>query len=309
MNESVAYFCGQWVRLTDVRLNPNDRGVMLGDAAYDVIRTFDGKPFRLEDHTDRLYRSLAFVRINPGITKAQMVRLTLEAVERNEHQLAEVGDCAIWQIVTRGPGRVAHKAGPPTVIIKVEPLDFGHHAHHYRSGVRTVITPARHLLPAMLEPNAKHFSRMHFTLASLEASDIDINAWAILLDANGNIAEGVSYNVLAYSEGAIHSPSDDNLLPGISRETVFDLAQELGIPVVKHDMAPSDLYRSEEVFLTATSFCLLPVSHIDGRTPSRGAPGPVYRKLMAAWSEMVGVDIVHQALTATGHRKTDTSQP
>ena len=118
MADYTAYFNGEWVPFSEVKINPMDRGFMVRDVVFDAERTFNGKTFRMRQHIERLYRSLKYVRIDPGLSLEEMMDISEEAVQRNEHLRAEVGDFTIHQFITRGKGR-AWDAGPPTVCVKI----------------------------------------------------------------------------------------------------------------------------------------------------------------------------------------------
>jgi branched-chain amino acid aminotransferase len=296
MVEYVAYFCGEWMPASQVKIDPMDRGFLVGDAVFDVFRTFNGKSFRLREHVDRLYRSLKYVRMDPGLSPDDMVRISEEIIKRNEPFRAEVGDFAVWQFVTRGRGRWAHSAGPPVVGVFIRSLGLGRFVHLYQEGAHGVIVRSRSFAPDALDPKVKNFSRMNFNLAELEASDVDKAGWPILLDSRGNISEGVGYNVFLVTAGVIRTPGDRSVLQGVSRGMVFELAKGLGVPIVEEDLQPYDLYTADEVFFTSTSPCVLPVTRVDRRPIRTGAPGPIVHRLLAAWSETVGVDIVEQSL-------------
>ncbi len=296
MADYVAYFCGEWMPASQVKIDPMDRGFLVGDAVFDVFRTFNGKSFRLREHVDRLYRSLKYVRIDPGLSPDDMVRISEEIIARNEPFRAEVGDFAVWQFVTRGRGRWAHSAGPPAVGVFIRSLGLGRFAHLYQEGAHGVIVRSRSFAPDALDPKVKNFSRMNFNLAELEAGDVDSAGWPILLDSRGNLAEGVGYNVFLVTAGVIRTAGDRSVLQGVSRAMVFDLAKGLGIPIVEEDLQPYDLYTADEAFFSSTSPCVLPVTRVDRRPIGTGVPGPVVHRLLAAWSEAVGVDIVEQAL-------------
>ena len=296
MADYMAYFCGEWMPASQVKIDPMDRGFLVGDAVFDVFRTFNGKSFRLREHVDRLYRSLKYVRIDPGLSPDDMVRISEEIIARNEPFRAEVGDFAVWQFVTRGRGRWAHSAGPPAVGVFIRSLGLGRFAHLYQEGAHGVIVRSRSFAPDALDPKVKNFSRMNFNLAELEAGDVDSAGWPILLDSRGNLAEGVGYNVFLVTAGVIRTAGDRSVLQGVSRAMVFDLTKGLGIPIVEEDLQPYDLYTADEAFFSSTSPCVLPVNRVDRRPIGTGVPGPVVHRLLAAWSEAVGVDIVEQAL-------------
>ena len=295
MADYTAYFGGAWMPFSQVKIDPLDRGFLVGDCVFDVARTFHGKSFRMREHVDRLYRSLKYVRIDPGLSPDEMERISEEVISRNEHLRADVGDHAIWQFVTRGRGRWAHQAGPPAVGVYLRALGFFRYAHLYQEGAHGVIVRTRSFAPDALDPKVKNFSRMNFNLAELEAADVDPEAWPILTDSRGNVTEGTGYNIFMVTDGVIRTASDRAVLQGVSRATVFDLARELSIPVVEEDLQPYDLYTADEAFLASTSPCVLPITRVDRRPIGAGVPGPVVARLLSAWSETVGVDIVAQA--------------
>ena len=297
MPDYIAYFCGNYLPTSQVTIDPMDRGFLVGDAVFDVFRTFNGKSFRLREHVDRLYRSLKYVRIDPRLTPEELVAISEEVIRRNEPLRAAVGDFAVWQFVTRGRGRWAHSAGPPAVGVFIRSLGLGRFHHLYRVGAHGVIVRSRSYSPDALDPKVKNFSRMNFNLAELEAGDVDKAGWPILMDSRGNITEGVGYNVFLVSNGTIYTASDQHVLQGVSRGMVVELAQELGVPVIEGEMQPYDVYNADEVFFSSTSPCVLPVTRVDHRPTGQGAPGPIVGRLLAAWGHAVGVDIVQQALT------------
>ena len=296
MAEYTAYFNGDWVPLSQVKIDPTDRGFLTGDVVFEVARSFNGKSFRMKEHVDRLYRSLNYVRINPGLSAEEMLEVNEEALRRNEPLRAEVGDFTIHPFVTRGFGRKASEAVDPTVCVRVAPVDFGGYARAYLDGMHAVIARTRSYSSASLDPKVKHYSRMNFNLADLESSDIDSAAWPVLMDLDGNLSEGTGYNVFLVTDGVIRTPQDNAILQGVSRRMVFDLAEQLGVPVVEEDLQPYDLYTADEAFFSTTSPCVLPVTEVDRRPIGDGRPGRLTQQLLAAWSEAVGLDIVDQAL-------------
>ena len=303
MADYTAYFNGEWVPYSQVKIDPSDRGFSMGDVVFDTGRTFNGKPFSLRQHIDRLYRSLKYIRIDPGLSPEEMTRITEEAVSRNEGLRAEVGDYTYTQFVTRGTGGV-NEPGNPTVCVRVRPVSFGRSAKGYTEGVHGVITRTRSYTPEALDPKIKHWSRMNFVLADLEANDLEPGAMAILRDDRGNITESTGSNVFLVSDGVIRSPVDSAMLQGVSRGMVFDLARQLDIPAVEEDLQPYDLYNADEAFVSTTSPCVLPMTQVDRRAIGDGKPGPISQQLLAAWSEAVGVDIVGQAMQFAKHEAT-----
>ena len=295
MTDYITYFNGEWVPFSEVKIDPMDRAFMSGDVVFDVARTFNGKSFRLRRHIDRLYRSLKFVRIDPGLSADEMLDISEEAVRRNEDLRPEAGDFTITQFVTRGVGRRTRDATTPSVCVKIDAVGFNSHVSLYEAGAHGIITRTRSYSPDALDPKIKHYSRMNFALADLEAADVDPEGWAILTDSEGNITEGTGYNVFMVTDGVIRTAGDRDLLQGVSRGMVMDLARQMDIPLEEGDLQPYDLYTADEAFFSSTSYCVLPVTRVDKRQIADGQPGPVTQQLLAAWSESVGLDIVDQA--------------
>ncbi len=139
---------------------------------------------------------------------------------------------------------------------------------------------------------------MHTKLAQLEAQAIDPGSWPLLLDVEGYLAEGPAWNVFFVKDGRLLTPSTRNVLPGVSRTITLTLARELGIPTAETDLTPHDARTAEEMFCTATSFCVLPVRTFEGQVLGKDLkdrPGPITRRLIEAWARHVGVDFIAQA--------------
>ena len=329
MGDHIAYFNGEWVPNSEVRIDPFDRGFTMGDAVFDVERTFDGHIFRLREHLDRLYRSLQYLRMDCGVTIDEMTSITEELVRRNEPMREPGGDYMVRQVVTRGTPKSGTQGGvwepmTPTVINMVSPIDLGGYARAYERGASVVFPSGRGYSSSSLDPKVKHYSRGNFVLAQLQAADVEPEAHPVLLDQEGNIAENIGANFFVVTDGVIRTPGDSSILQGISRMVVFELANQLGIPrgdmvlegvsrstvmdlaadlgIVVHETSLDlfDAYTADETFLANTIYQLLPVGTVDNRSIGAQTPGPISTQLLAAWSEMVGVDIVGQALRQAG---------
>ena len=288
---------GEYIPRSEAKLSFSDRGFRVSDVIFDTSRTFNGSVFRLRDHIDRLSRSLQYLRIDPGMTMEEMEKLTLDVVKRNESIREPGDDYFITQIITRGRGRRVTDAREPTVALWIDPISWSDYAPLYESGAHLSISKARAYSPDQVDPKIKHFNRLNFVLAELEATDVDPDAFGLLLDRDGNIAEVVNGgNVFIMTNGVLRTPSDRNILQGVSRMTALELAKQLGIPTSEEDLQPYDLYTADEAFLTNSDHCILPVGRVDNRSIGKEVPGPVTNQLLAAWSEMVGVDIVGQVI-------------
>ena len=300
--ERVAYYNGRIVLERDVRVPFRDRGFKYGDAVFDTTRTFGHRIFRLKDHLDRLYRSLRYLRIDPGIGLEDLQRITEEVLHKNLPLLEPDDDYWVTQRVTRGldpSDRATFGQSGPTVIVECLPLPLRERATLYRDGIRVVVPSVRRAAPDSLSARTKTNNYLNVVMGDLEAKSRDPEAWAILLDVNGNLAEGIGSNVFLVRDGAIYTPREQFVLPGISRETAIDLARELGYTVHERDIDLFDAYNADEAFLTSTSLCVCPVRSFNGVELGGGrVPGPVTQRVIEAYCRMVDHDFVAQYLEA-----------
>jgi branched-chain amino acid aminotransferase len=294
MREPTVYLNGQFVPASEARVSVFDRGFRLGDAIFDTARTFRHRPYKLREHLERLERSLRYTRITPGLSLDEIEAITLQVVEKNVPLLQDNDDVWIHQVISRG---LVRQSGPATVVIMTEPLPFASFARFYKLGVPLITPSIRHTPPQSVEPRAKTVSRLNLVLAELEAQQADPNAWALLLDLNGNITEYTSGNFFMVRKGTLLTPFERASLGGISREIVLELAEELGLPTREADLTPYDAYNADEAFITSTSKCIVPVGSLNGIRIGTTIPGPITRRLLDTWSARVEVDIVTQALS------------
>ena len=225
--EPLVYVNGELVPESRAVISALDRGFRWGDAVYDVERTFAGQVFKLGAHIDRLYRSLYYTRIDPEITHEEMEKATMEVVEANRNLLETNDDFTVNQVVSRGlvNPKLRDKAN---VVIYCQPVAFTRFAKYYVEGARVVTPSTRRTPPEILSPKAKISNKMNHFMADFEAKQVDPEAYALMLDLQGNVAEATGANFLFVAGGRIKIPNRRNVLPGISMETVIELAGESG---------------------------------------------------------------------------------
>ena len=297
MEDGLCYVNGSFVRASEAKISIFDRGFTSGEGVYDVTRSFGHKLFKLDAHIARLYRSLKYTRIDCGLPIEEMTRLSTDVFERNKHLLAPDDDCALWQVVSRGSDRFA-KGKPVTASVTVFCLPIAYHsfAREYVDGCILVTPSTRRIPPQSLEAKAKITNKMNHTVAAFEAKQVNPRATPLMLDLDGNISETHLGNFFFVSGGKLCTSTDRTVLGGVTRSTLFSLANEMGIPVVEADFTPYDVYCADEAFTASTSPSIVPVKSLNGTTIGTSIPGPVTLKLMRAWEEMVGIDFVSQAL-------------
>ena len=299
-NERVAWFNGKIVRESEVLIPFRDQGFLRGDAVFDMTRSFHGKAFRLAEHIARLYRSLRYLDIDPGLSPAEMAAISEDVLARNRHLLAPGEDYWLAQRISRGihpvPGDHWDHYGP-NVIVECVPLPLRERARCFRDGIDVVTPSLRRTPPDALSPRAKMHQYLNLVLADREVKAQNPEAWAVLLDTSGNLAEGLGSNIFLVRDGGLLTPRERYVLPGVSRQATIDLAQRLGIPFAEQDIDLYDAYTADECFLTSTSLCICGVRSLNGRSFAAGKPpGPITQRLIDAYKELAGCDFVAQYL-------------
>jgi branched-subunit amino acid aminotransferase/4-amino-4-deoxychorismate lyase len=292
MDQITVFLNGNWIPNSGLHISVDDAGFLLGATVTERLRTFRGQVFRLEEHLHRLRNSLKIVGLDSETICNQVAAAVPEFLHRN-HSLIDAGDD--WSIVAFvTPG--AAGSGRPTVCVHGYPLPFKSWASKYETGVPVIVSEIRQLPPNCLPPELKCRSRMHFYLADREAAAKRPGARAILLDQDGFIAEATTANVVIFRdrEGFV-SPPHDNILVGVSLGVVEELSARIDVPFVTRRLTVDEFCSADEALLTSTSICALPIVECNGQPIADSKPGPIYRRLLSAWNDLVGLDIAEQA--------------
>lgn len=293
------YISGEMVPEAEAKISIFDSAVTLGDTVTESTRTFGHRPFKLDQHIKRLFKSLKVTRIDPGCCEAEMREITLGVVDANLPEVAPGDDIWIVHNISRGvsmPGPdPTIQQGRATVMIHTAPMDLTGWASFYAAGCHAVTSMSRIIPSQSLDARIKNRSRMAYTLAEMEVKLVDPLAQGIILDIHGNVAENKGGNIFAVSDGRLRTPKSQNSLAGVSRETVLELASELGIENEVTELQPYDLYTADELFFTSTPYCIMPATKFNGLPVGSGEVGEVTKALLGAWSNLVGIDIVKQA--------------
>ena len=294
-NEPIVFLNGELIPESRAGIPIRDRGFIYGDAVFDAARTFGGVPFKLSEHVKRLYDSLRYVRIDPGMERDEMEMWSRRVVEHNHPLLPAGQDMWVMQRITRG---VEGSESAPTVLIETHAIPFASRAPLYRDGARVTTPSVPRVPPRFMSPRAKTHNYLNLVLGDLEAQGTDPGSWAVLLDEAGNLTEGRGSNIFLVKDGAVATPKGQYVLEGITRRTVLDLAGGLGMQTAECDLDLYDAYTADEAFLTSTSLCICPVSAVNGTTIGSGRPpGVVTRRLMQAFTDLAGMDFEEQYLS------------
>jgi branched-subunit amino acid aminotransferase/4-amino-4-deoxychorismate lyase len=292
MSTRYAYSNGKWIPESELAIAVDDVGFLLGATVTERLRTFGGQVFRLSEHLQRMHRSLEIIGLDAGRLTDELASVIPEFATQNADQIAPDDDLTINAFVT--PGRSG--AGSPTVCVHGWPLQFGEWAWAYEQGLPAIISELRQVPDNCWPSDLKCRSRMHYYLADQQAKSYKPGARAILLDQEGYVAESTTANVLIYRDGVgLSTPPEDHVLVGITLGVIHELAGKLGIPFMRRRITADELRSADEVLLASTSICLLPIVECDGQPIGGGRPGVASARLLSAWSELVGFDVVAQA--------------
>ncbi len=290
----ICYFSGRFLAFGEAGLAWHDAGVVYGATATDLIRTFRHRLFRLDAHVRRFRESCDLCRIPLAAADAELGNIAEELALHNARLISTDSDLALVMFATPGPlGRFtgASVDGPPTLAMHTFPLPFERYRRMFVEGARLAIPPTRHVPSASVDRRAKQRSRMHWWIA---AHEIDPATDALLLDDNGFVTETAAANMIAVIGNELIVPP--NCLPGISLQLVRELAEAADIHSREQPLTPAQCLAAEELIVTSSTYCLAGVSQLDGHALQW--PGPVYSKLLAAYSQHVGIGVKAQILTA-----------
>ncbi|MGK9233300.1 D-amino acid aminotransferase [Inquilinus limosus] len=278
---TLAYWNGSYLPLDEVKVSPLDRGFLFADGVYEVVAVYDGRIFELDAHLDRLARSLAAVRIDPGLDRAALAAVFLRLAETAPRPAA-----TIYMQVTRGaPAQRSHAfpAGAQASILAFAgPLKRLGRAQQ-EDGFALVTAPDIRWLRC----DIKSIALLPSVLAAQRATEAGVLETVMIRD--GLVSECAASNVFVVKDGRVVTPvADHRILDGINRRIAIRLATELGIPVEQRDVAEAELRTADEIWITSTTKELAPIVRLDGAAVGSGRPGPVWRRVREAFDGLVG---------------------
>lgn len=276
--DGAAYVDGTFVPLAEAKVPIIDWGYRRSDVTYDVVGVWDGAFFRLEDHLARFRRSMGELRMKPRETDADIRAMLHEIVRRSGLRRAYVAmDCLRARPPRGVPYNPVHARA--YIVAFAVPWVWLFSEELQARGIHATVAKTPRIAPASVDPTVKNFHWGDLTRALFEAADAGADT-ALLLDADGFVTEGPGFNVFIVRDGAVISP-DRGALEGITRKSVFELCDELGL---KHEVRPvslDELRDADEILLSTTAGGVMPVSRLDGRIFGNDRPGPISARLRA----------------------------
>lgn len=274
------YFNDRLVDKADAKVSVFDHGFLYGDGVFEGIRLYNGCVFKLDEHLERLEYSAKAIMLTLPWTRDALSKAVCETCRANG-----LKDGYIRLIVSRGEGSLGLSPKSclhPQLIIIADTIQL-YPPEYYEKGLKIITVPTRRIGPAALSPMVKSLNYLNNILAKIEASHLGYQE-AIMLNDQGYIAECTGDNLFLLQKGVLHTPpASAGALLGVTRNTVVELAADLGVMVKETNLTRYDVWTSEECFLTGTAAEIIPVVEVDGRSVGDGLPGAQTRRFLDAF--------------------------
>ncbi|MDO4551085.1 MAG: branched-chain-amino-acid transaminase [Planctomycetia bacterium] len=278
------YINGEYFDKENATVNVYDHGLLYGDGVFEGMRSYNGKVFRMEQHMDRLWFSAKAIALKIPGTKEEMAQAVNQTLAINN-----LKDAYIRLVITRGVGPLGIspvRCPHPQVIIITDNITM-YPQKCYDEGLEIVTASTIRTSPAAFSPRVKSLNYLNNIMAKLEGLNAGCDE-ALMLNHKGEICECTGDNIFLVRNGIIYTPpTDAGILEGITRGAVIDLAHQNGISLQEVPQTRHDVYISDECFLTGSAAEVIPVVKVDGREIGTGKPGPITKKLITLFREMI----------------------
>lgn len=260
-----------------------DRGFIFGDGVYEVTRVVNGKFFKEKEHLARLQEGLEGLKINVDSSLIQEIpKVSRELLKLNGHDSGEAG---VYLQITRGaawPRTHVFPNPPVKPTIYISTSEFRPHTELHQRGVDVItVSDVR-----WSKCNLKTVNLLPNTLARQQAREAGVNSAVMIRD--GVVTESPNANIFGVKNDTLYTyPKSNYILGGITRQTVFDIAQDLNIPLIEEPIPETDLFSLDELFFSGTTTDIQPIVKIDGQQLANGRPGPVVKKIQDAYNKLL----------------------
>ncbi len=281
------YINGKYYDENDAKVSVFDHGFMYGDGIFEGIRLYDKNVFKLPKHIDRLFRSARAIMLDLPWSKQEIMDAVCDACRTNG-----LTNGYIRLIVSRGKGKLGlspFSCSDPQLIIIADQIQL-YPQELYDNGLKAVTVPTRRNSHAALPPMVKSLNYLNNILAKIEAQKLGYQE-CLLLNNEGYVAECSGDNVfIVFENTLITPPVSCGSLGGMTRQTVLELAEKLGIKLVEKPITRFDVWTADECFLTGTAAKLIPLVELDARKIGTGKPGEITKRLTAAFNEVAPLE-------------------
>ncbi|MEC4686150.1 MAG: branched-chain-amino-acid transaminase [Nitrospirota bacterium] len=278
------YIDGKYYDKANAKISVFDHGLLYGDGVFEGLRIYSGKVFRLREHIERLYQSAKAILLEIPMSIEEMQEAVLKTVEINRKE-----NGYIRLIVTRGEGPLGIDPSAcerAMVIIIVADIQL-YPAEYYEDGIEIITASSRRIPSDSLDPRIKSLNYLNNIMAKIEAEQAGCLE-AVMLNREGSVAECTGDNIFIMKDSELLTPAPcHGALDGITRKTVMEIAETLGITSRETTLTRYDLYNAEECFMTGTGAEIIAVIKIDGRVIGNGTPGRVTRMLTKRFKQKI----------------------
>ena len=276
---NIGYLNGQFMPLERMQVSVEDRGYQFGDGVYEVIRTYQGVPFRMEEHLDRLDRSAGEIKISIPLSRREWTTAIQDGIQHSGYK-----NCKVYIQVTRGTAPREHQFAVslvPTVMMTIREMSELDESF-YAQGVQVIKVPDNRWGRC----DIKSLNLLPNVLAKQKAAEV--GAFEAIFVRDGTVTEGASCNIMIVKDGKILTPElNQHVLPGVTLRELMRLAKENGYEVQEHKISSHELDTADEVCLVGTTIHVLSVTKVDQCIINDGLPGPITRSLATMFMEAI----------------------
>ena len=273
--QGYAWIDNKYVELAEAKIPILDWGFLRSDATYDVVHVWKGRFFQLDRHIDRFFESSKKLRMPCQLSRDELKKILANCVIKGKLENAYVE-----MIQTRGmsPKFVRDpRLATPRVMAFAVPFGWILKQEDFEKGLNVLLTDIKRIPPSSVDPTIKNYHWMDLVTGMLDAYEKG-NDTAVLVDENNNITEGPGFNLFCINDSVIFTP-DYGVLEGITRQSIFDLAKELNLPIMKKSISVEELYNAKELFATSTAGGIMPITRVSGKEIGKGSVGNLTRQL------------------------------
>lgn len=278
-SKGAAFVRGQYLPIGEASIPITDWGFLRSDATYDVVTVWNGSFFRLDAHLERFMRSCKRWRLDPGLTPEQIAEVLSQCVRQSG-----LRESYVEMICTRGQppwGSRDPRLAVNQFYAFAVPYVWIANAEQREKGLHLMISDVQRIPAASVDPTAKNYHWNDLTMGLLGALDGGADS-VLLVDSSGNVVEGPGFNVFCFNDRAIVTPKE-GMLEGVSRRTVLEIAQTLGLKIELRALPATELRGAQEVFISTSGGGVLPVTMVDNYVIGEGEPGPITRRLVKTY--------------------------
>jgi branched-chain amino acid aminotransferase len=283
----IIYLNGEYVPEEKAVVSVFDHGLLYGDGVFEGIRAYHNRVFKLDEHIVRLYNSARSIALKMPVAEEEMKEIVLETCRCNQ-----LRDGYVRLVVTRGTGDLGldpRKCRKSTIFCIAASIQL-YPEELYQKGLELITVATRRNLSEACNPQVKSLNYLNNICAKIEANLAGMPE-AIMLNQQGYVAEATGDNIFIVKDDLLITPPPyAGALEGVTRNTVMEIAHEMGIRVEEQFFTRHDIYNAHECFLTGTAAEVIPAVKLDGRTIGDGRPGKMTWKLIDAFRQLTKTD-------------------